>query len=132
MKNALSLRGLMNLKYLRFAAIVIFIIFFPGIMSAGGTKEKNGPGSAQHKVLIKFYYEVTEETREAVRKRVGAEVIKHWQEINIEVWKLPEGMDVEDVIRELRKEAAVEASEPEYLYKPGLPPPLPFQKDNNK
>jgi hypothetical protein len=118
----------MNLKYFRFAAIVIFIIFLPGVMTAGETREKKVPGSEQNKILIKFYSEATEETRAAVRKRFGAEVIKHLQEINTEVWKLPVGTAVEKVISELKKEAAVEASEPDSLYNPGLIQPVPIQK----
>jgi hypothetical protein len=121
----------MNLRYLRFAAIVIFIIFLPGFMTAGETEEKKVPVSGQNKVLIKFYSETTEETREAVRKRFGAEVIRHLQEISAEVWKLPEGITVEEVIRGLKKETAVEASEPDSLYKPGLIQSVPIQKDNN-
>jgi hypothetical protein len=118
----------MNLRYLRLAAIVIFIIFLPGVMPAGETKEKKVTVSEQNKVLIKFYSEATEETREAVRKRFGAQVIRRLQEISTEVWKLPEGTAVEEVIRGLKKEAAVEASEPDSLYKPGLIQPAPRQK----
>jgi predicted Fe-Mo cluster-binding NifX family protein len=122
----------MSLRFLKSAILLFVIIFFlPGIALAGGIKEKKEQAYAVNKLLIKFYDEVTKEKKEAVRKKFGAEIVKHLEKAGIEVWKLPDSKSVDDIIKELKKESTVESSEPDYIYQPRSMPGSSHLTGNN-
>ncbi len=113
----------MVFRYFRFTVILIFIILiFPFMTHGEETKIEKGTEHVSNKLLVKFYSEVTDEKKVAIRKALGAELIKCLKEIRFEVWKLPEGLSVGDAINRLKAEPSVECSEPDYIYNPQYPP----------
>jgi hypothetical protein len=94
------------------------MIILPCITHAEEIKSEKSMEYVSNKLLVKFYTEVTDEKKAAIRKDLGAELIKRLQEVRFEVWKLPEGLSVDDAINKLKKEPSVECSEPDYIYKP--------------
>jgi hypothetical protein len=97
--------------------LFVIIIFLPGTIYAGEIKNTKSSESVSNKLLVKFYAEVTDEKKAAIRKELGAELIKCLKEIRVEVWKLPESVSMDDAITKLKDETSVEYSEPDYIYK---------------
>jgi len=117
----------MVFRYLKLTAFIFIIMtILPSITGAEGIKGEKSPQYGSNKLLVKFYAEVTDEKKAAIRRDLGAELIKCLKEIRFEVWKLPEGLSVEDAVYRLKKEPSVECSEPEYIYKPQ---PAPVDTD---
>ena len=109
----------MIFRYIKLTAFLFFIMaILPSITNAEGIKSENGPEYVSNKLLVKFYAEVTDDKKAAIRKDLGAELIKCLKEIRFEVWKLPDGLSVDDAVNKLKKEPSVECSEPDYIYKP--------------
>jgi len=108
----------MVIRFIRsIAFIFILMIGIEGIIYAGARFEKNTE-YASDKLLVIFHPGTTDEKKAEVRKGLGAELIKCLKEINVEVWKLPEGLSIDDAMKTLKEEKSVECSEPEYKYKP--------------
>jgi len=108
--------------FFRFYKKTAFIFFIAAISYciawAWETKDVNGQVCFSDKLLVKFKFEVTEERRAAIRKELGAELVKYLKEMSVEVWKLPKGLSVEEAADKLKKEKGVECAEPDYIYKP--------------
>jgi len=105
----------------RFKAVAFFffiMVFFPGAISAGESNRTKDSEYISNKLLVKFYPEITDEKKTAIREELGAELIKCLKEIGVEVWKLPVSLSIDDAIVKLKEEASVEYSEPDYKYKP--------------
>lgn len=100
------------------AFIFVFMIFLQGIIYAEEARVEKNTEYISDKLLVIFYPEATAEKKAAIRKGLGAELIKCLKEINAEVWKLPEGIPIDAAMNKLKKESSVECSEPEYRYKP--------------
>jgi hypothetical protein len=97
--------------------LFVIIIFLPGTICAGEIKNTKSSESVSNKLLVKFHVEVTDEKKAAIRKELGAELIKCLKEIRVEVWELPESVSIDDAITKLKDETSVEYSEPDYIYK---------------
>jgi hypothetical protein len=121
----------MIFRYVILTAFLFFIMaILPCITDAEQIKSEKSTEYVSNKLLVKFYNEVTEEKKAAIRKDLGAELIKCLKEIRFEVWKLPEGLSVDDAIKKLKGEPAVECSEPDYIYKPQSTPSDPkFERE---
>ncbi len=125
-KDALFWGSIMTVRYFRLRGILIFImLILPCITHAGEAKSEKGTEDVSNKLLVKFYSEVTDEKKVAIRKALGAELIKCLKEIRFEVWELPEGLSVNDAINKLKAEPSVECSEPDYIYRPQYRPGEP-------
>jgi hypothetical protein len=104
---------------LRLMAFLLIITGVPDSMAyAEGVKKGNELEHVSNKILVKFYTGVTDEKKAAIRKELGAELIKRLKEIRFEVWKLPEGVSMDEAVRRLKEERSVECSEPDYIYTP--------------
>jgi hypothetical protein len=122
-KKCLRWRSVMSTRYFNASFFLFIVMFFlPGIINAGGTNGTNNSEYIQNKILIKFYDDVTVEKKASIRKRLGVAVIKHLNEIGIEVWKIPDGKSIDDIIKELKKESAVERWERDSIYVPKSTP----------
>ncbi len=82
------------------------------------------PPHVPGQVLVQFRYGVSEETKEAIRRRVDA----HVEEVvvaqerrsdskgDLELWNLPPGLAVAQAVRELERDPAIEFVEPNWIY----------------
>lgn len=100
------------------ALMFVFMIFPQGVINAEETAVVKNAEYDSNKLLVKFYPEATDEKKAAIREGLGAELIKDFKEIGVEVWRLPEGLPIDDAMNKLKEETSVECSEPEYNYKP--------------
>lgn len=109
----------MVIRFIRsIAFIFVFMLFLQGITYAEETRVEKNTEYISDKLLVIFYPEATDEKKADVRKGLGADLIKCLKEINAEVWKLPEGLSIDDAMNKLKEETSVDCSEPEYKYKP--------------
>jgi hypothetical protein len=127
MKSPLKWKSIMIVKYFQLSALLLIgLLLLPGIITAGEIKGAKNPEYVPSKILVKFYSGVPDENKAAVRKKFGVEAIKLLKKISAEVWALPDGKSIDEVINGLKKESSVEYSVPNYMYEPN-----PAPKDSN-
>ncbi len=111
-----------------FYSFLLFLALLISTSSVVTAKEKMTADKAYkaHEVLVRFYPEVSESEKEAVRTMLGAVKIKTVKSIRVEYWRLPGNVSTEEALELLRNNPNVESAEPNYIHRTNAIPNDPF------
>ena len=73
-------------------------------------------------LLVKFTSKTNESSKNSIRDKLGATLIKTIRSIQIEYWRLPNTITTEEALKYLNELPVVEHVEPNYLYSPQMVP----------
>lgn len=120
--------------YINFATIILTVclwtLTYPSFSVALDKDNKNNSQNyVPNQILVKFVSGTSKQRRQKIRKSQNATLIKRIYSLDLELWRLPKHLSIEQVSSELGEIKYIKYVEPNYLYKPQNVPNDPeFEK----